>query len=209
VKILIVDPDLAFTRDFRRLADESGWQFAGEAPALFEASRIASEEAPDLVAIEASLFLQSKNTASWSTGPSCLVFVGSTAAESALERILTESPPGVVSKEDSPETWRQAVEVVTRGERFLSPAALEGVLEPYLAGRAPRSDATSTPALTKRECEVISLLAEGGRNRELASALGISVKTVEHHRASAMRKLGVRGVSGLVREAIRLGLVQP
>jgi DNA-binding NarL/FixJ family response regulator len=209
VKILIVDPDQAWRGDFRRVVEGAGWEITGEASALFEASRMASEMVPALVAIEANLFLQSKGAVSIDFGAVCLVFVGAPSAESSLERILIEGPPGVVSKTDSPETWLQASEVVARGERFLSPAALEGVLEPYLAGRAPRNETGPAPALTKRECEVISLLAEGGRNRELAKALGISVKTVEHHRASAMRKLGVRGVSGLVREAIRLGLVQP
>jgi DNA-binding NarL/FixJ family response regulator len=208
VKIVIVDPDEAWRRDFRRLVEGEGCEVCGEAGSLLEASRLASECALDLVAIDSALYLQSKDSADWNYAAPFLVFAEFPASETALEQVLTEGPPGVVSKADDPEMWLQAVTAVAGGARFLSPAALESVLEPYLAGRPPRSDGGSVPSLTKRECEVVSLLAEGGRNRELARALGISVKTVEHHRASAMRKLGVRGVSGLVREAIRLGLVQ-
>ncbi len=206
MKILIVDPDEAWSGTFRRLVEREGWEVCGEAQGVPDASSLAYERVPDLVAIDADLFLQSK--ASWDSGMTFVVFAESSAFETTLERILSEGPPGVVSKADDPETWLHALDVVARGARFLSPSALEGVLEPYLAGRPARKE-DFAPTLTKRECEVVSLLAEGGRNRELARALGISVKTVEHHRASAMRKLGVRGVSGLVREAIRLGLVQP
>jgi DNA-binding NarL/FixJ family response regulator len=208
VKILIVDPDPGWSGVLRRLLEQNGREVCGEAESLSDASRVASDRAPDLIAIDSALFLETKERADWSPAAALLVFVESPAAESTVERILSEGPPGVVSKAEAPETWLQAADAVASGSRFLSPSALEGVLEPYLAGRVPRGDAGSTPVLTKRECEVVSLLAEGGRNRELARTLGISVKTVEHHRASAMRKLGVRGVSGLVREAIRLGLVQ-
>jgi DNA-binding NarL/FixJ family response regulator len=208
VQILIVDPDPGWSGVLRRLLEQNGREVCGEAESLSDASRVASDRAPDLIAIDSALFLETKERADWSPAAALLVFVGSPAAESTVERILSEGPPGVVSKAEAPETWLQAADAVASGSRFLSPSALEGVLEPYLAGRVPRGDAGSTPVLTKRECEVVSLLAEGGRNRELARTLGISVKTVEHHRASAMRKLGVRGVSGLVREAIRLGLVQ-
>lgn len=186
----------------------AGFEVCGEARGLHEALTFTTER-PDVVAIEGTLFLQSAENDVRNGGTTFLVFVESSANETTLERILSAGPSGVVSKSDTSETWLQAFDVVARGARFLSPNALEGVLDPYLGRRQPRNEMGAPQSLTRRECEVVSLLAEGGRNRELASTLGISVKTVEHHRASAMRKLGVRGVSSLVREAIRLGLVAP
>ena len=64
-------------------------------------------------------------------------------------------------------------------------------------------------AITRREREILQLLAEGGANKAVAKALGISVKTAETHRARIMRKLGAKSVAGLVRYAIRNGFIEP
>jgi len=84
------------------------------------------------------------------------------------------------------------------------------VLRGYLKGGvAPEEPATPGMTLTAREREVLQLLAEGQSNKEVASSLGIGVKTAEAHRANLMRKLGVRSISELVRYAIRNRIVEP
>lgn len=78
------------------------------------------------------------------------------------------------------------------------------MLEAYLAKAEEHAD-----PLTPREWRVLQLVAEGKRTREVAALLGVSVKTAEAHRARIMEKLGVRRTAGLVRYAVRRGLIQP
>jgi DNA-binding CsgD family transcriptional regulator len=83
------------------------------------------------------------------------------------------------------------------------------VLDDYIR-RGDAADADLAPVgVTAREREIIQLVAEGHSNKEVASTLGISVKTIEAHRANIMRKLHLRSVSDLVRYAIRNNIVQP
>ena len=95
---------------------------------------------------------------------------------------------------------------MNRGEAFLSPAVTRLVLEDYLANRNA-GIASPFDRLTLREKEVLQLAAEGRTNREIADILSISVKTVEKHRASMMRKLSLRSLSDLIRYAIGKGLI--
>lgn len=74
-------------------------------------------------------------------------------------------------------------------------------------GSAPESSAPSVP-LTPRQSEVLQLLADGLTTREIAGRLGLSVKTIETHRAQLMKRLGIRTVAGLVRYALRIGVVR-
>ena len=97
-----------------------------------------------------------------------------------------------------------AIHEVSRGAIYLSPSISGIVVEAYLT----LSDAPSDP-LTPRERQVLQLVAEGRRTREIADLLGVSVKTAESHRVRIMGKLGIRQTAGLVRYAIRQGLIAP
>ena len=98
----------------------------------------------------------------------------------------------------------QAVQEVMRGGRYLSPGISEAVVQAYLA----KTDLPADP-LTPREREVLQLIAEGKTTKDIAGLLGLSVKTVESHRTRLMDKLDIRQTAGLVRYAIRRGLIQP
>jgi DNA-binding NarL/FixJ family response regulator len=82
------------------------------------------------------------------------------------------------------------------------------VLDGFLKGR-PVQDGISAERLTSREREVVQLLAEGNSNKAIASALDLSVKTVETHRASIMRKLQLKSFADIVRFAIRNRIIEP
>ena len=93
-----------------------------------------------------------------------------------------------------------------RGESWLSPAVSRQVVEGYVH----RSGGDATPeVLTARQREVLRLVAGGKSTKEIAFLLNLSVKTVETHRAQIMDRLGIRDVAGLVRYALRTGLVPP
>ena len=94
---------------------------------------------------------------------------------------------------------------MSQGETYLSPPVSKQVIADYLRRIGP--DASPLEQLTPRQREVLQLIAEGHTSREIAQVLGISVKTVETHRAALMDRLDIHDVAGLVRYAIRVGLV--
>jgi len=110
-----------------------------------------------------------------------------------------------------------AVRAVARGETYLSPPVSRSVIDDYLrrlgspaeAGTQPPNLPDSKGKLTPRQREVLQLIAEGRTTQEIAKRLHVGVKTVETHRAQLMERLDIHEVAGLVRYAIRIGLVTP
>ena len=100
-----------------------------------------------------------------------------------------------------------AIQAVARGDAFFSPAIAKIVLFESRRGERPNKEPTPGDALTNREREILQLVAEGKSSPEIAKQLQLSVKTVEGHRGRIMAKLDVHHVAGLVRHAIRIGLV--
>jgi two-component system response regulator NreC len=100
-----------------------------------------------------------------------------------------------------------AIRSVLAEKRYLSPGISEKVIDGYLEGRRASKFRSAWDILTHREREVLKLIAEGYKNREIADYLCLSVKTVETHRANLMRKLDLHDVSALTTFAIERGLV--
>jgi len=127
--------------------------------------------------------------------------------EELIRSVLAAGARGYVLKSDSGQHLIDAIESLTRHKLFLTPVASETVLESFL--RSNRQEASEQSILTSREREIVQLLAEARGNKEIASMLFISVKTVETHRASIMRKLRINSIVELVHYAIRNNLVGP
>jgi DNA-binding NarL/FixJ family response regulator len=100
-----------------------------------------------------------------------------------------------------------AVKKVLSGTRYISPEISEKVIEGYIEGKKSLKSRTSWETLTQREREILKLIAEGYRNKEIAEDLCISVKTVEKHRANLMEKLDLHSIQALTTFAIEKGLV--
>jgi DNA-binding NarL/FixJ family response regulator len=117
---------------------------------------------------------------------------------------LKAGASGYVLKSAADRDLVEACRAAMRGEPFLYPAAIAALIRDYL-------DRGDTPAdtLTPRELEIVKLVAEGHTSDEIAAALVISKKTVEHHRSHILEKLGMRDRVDLTRYAIRRGLVEP
>jgi len=126
--------------------------------------------------------------------------------EELIRSVLGAGARGYVLKSDSGQHLIDAIESLTRHKLFLTPVASETVLESFL--RSNRQE-TEQSILTSREREIVQLLAEARGNKEIAAMLFISVKTVETHRASIMRKLRINSIVELVHYAIRNNLVGP
>ena len=130
-------------------------------------------------------------------------------SEQALREVLDAGALGYVSKSDLDLNLSAAIESLLRHKPFFSSRVSEMMLERYLKPDVPPKPAATGPAtLTPRQREVVRLLAEGKTNKEVALALGISVKTAETHRNNIMRKLQLRSFSHLVRYAVRQNLVE-
>jgi DNA-binding NarL/FixJ family response regulator len=139
--------------------------------------------------------------------PSTEVLVYTTHNE---ERVIGEAlragARGYVLKSDNEDKLVEAITALARHVPFFSPSAAETMLT-HLIKFGP--NATEMLPLTAREREIVCLLSDAKSNKQIASQLRISVKTVETHRAAVMRKLGFKSITDLVRYAIRNGFVEP
>ena len=127
--------------------------------------------------------------------------------EEYILEALKAGADGYVLKDVTHDELIMAAKNVLRGKRYLSPGISETVLEGYLQGRKTVKHQTSWETLTHREREVLKLIAEGYRNKQIAEYLCISVKTVETHRANLMKKIDLHNVQALTALAIEKGLV--
>lgn len=121
---------------------------------------------------------------------------------------LKAGASGYVLKTAANRDLIEACRASMRGEPFLYPRAVTALVRDYLE-RARRGEAVPQDPLTPRELQVVKLIAEGYTSDEIADALVISRKTVDHHRARILDKLGMRNGAELTRYAIRRGLVEP
>jgi DNA-binding NarL/FixJ family response regulator len=138
--------------------------------------------------------------------PTRVVILSMHASEEYASRALQAGAAGYLLKDSDPAELEVALRAVARGETYLSPAVSTHVIAEYL--RRTGGAAAAGP-LTPRQREILRLVAEGETTKGIARHLGISAKTVEAHRAQLMDRLGIRDVAGLVRYAIRTGLVDP
>ena len=145
-----------------------------------------------------------------STSPSTKVLLLSVhATESFVAKALRAGVAGYLLKDSAATELELAIRAVAGGKTYLSPAISTRVVEGYLQNLEAGSPTDSLAALSDRQREILQLIAEGKTTREIAGLLDISVKTVEGHRAQLMDRLDIRDVPGLVRLAIREGLVSP
>jgi two-component system nitrate/nitrite response regulator NarL len=119
-------------------------------------------------------------------------------------RIIQSGARGYVLKEASPEELVQAIETVNSGQAFFSPEVARTALNQLVRGNGENGEQAQ---LTSREQEVLVQIAEGLSNKEIATRLGVGVRTVETHRERIMRKLDIHSVAGLTKFAISKGLI--
>ena len=127
--------------------------------------------------------------------------------EEYLLTTLQAGVDGYVLKDATHEELVMAIHNVMAGKRYLSPGISEKVIEGYLVGKEGCLSVSSWQKLSQREREVLKLIAEGYKNKEIAEDLCISLKTVEKHRANLMKKLDLHNAAGLTVYAMGKGLV--
>jgi DNA-binding NarL/FixJ family response regulator len=184
------------------------WSICGEAGNGRETVRLALELKPDLVILdmempELSGIEVTQQIKQALPATEILIFTIHDE-EYLITEVLRAGARGHVLKTDSAEELVSAVASLAEHMPSFSPRASEVLLDSLL-----RAESDEISALTRREREIVQLLAEGKSNKEVATQLRLSVKTVETHRAAIMRKLGFTSITELVRYAIRDKLIRP
>ena len=211
LRILIVDDYEVVRRGIRTLIEgQPGWEICGEANTGPAAVDAAARLEPDLVILDLGLpelhGLEVTRRIRHRRPETEVLVLTMHASEELIRQVLRAGAHGYVLKSDAGEHLIAAVRSLERHMPFLTSRVTEVVLDGFLRGAA--EDGTPGETLTPREREVLQLVAEGRSSKNIAGRLGVTVKTVESHRASLMRKLHLRTVADLVRYAVRNGLVE-
>jgi DNA-binding NarL/FixJ family response regulator len=210
MRILLADDHALVRAGIRSLLEKiPGVEVAGEASNGREAIELIREHRPDLVLMDIAMKelggLEALPRIT-KTFPSVKVIILSAHAnEEYVIRALRSGAAGYMLKDAATLELELAINSVTQGKTYLSPSISRTVIDSYLK----RVGDVSGPLeqLTARQREILQLIAEGRNTKEIAATLDISVKTVEAHRLQLMARLDIHDVPGLVRYAIRSGLV--
>ena len=211
IRVLLAD-DHALVRAGLRslLAAMKEVEVVGEASSGEEALELAARERPDVVLMDIAMKgINGLETAARlrDRAPGVRVVILSMhSGEEYVLQALRAGAVGYLLKDAATGELELALRTVMRGESWLSPAVSRQVVEGYV--QRVGGDAAAD-VLTARQREVLKLVAGGKSTKEIAFMLNLSVKTVETHRAQIMERLGIRDVPGLVRYALRTGLVPP
>jgi two-component system response regulator NreC len=206
-RVLLADDHTLVRQGLGALLAREGFEVVAECGDGRDALAAAREARPDVAILDFSMPLLNGVDAARemkSAAPATAVVLVTVHAESPYVLAALEAGVrGYVLKKQSADELVSAIRAVLRGESYLSPGVSGVVMEACV-----RKGESENGPLTSRERQVLQLVAEGKTTRKTAEILGISPKTVESHRTRLMKKLGVHETAGLVRQAIRLGLVE-
>jgi DNA-binding NarL/FixJ family response regulator len=210
--IVLADDHKIVREGIRKLLESrDDFTVVGEASDGEEAVQLVTEKKPDVALMDIWMPRLSGIDATRRIGKRGLdtkvLVLSMHASRTYVEEVLRAGAAGYIVKNAAAQDLLDAIDAVRNGVSYLSPVITQQVVE------AIASPAEATPsgvaALTDREREVLQLIAEGLSSKEIAGMLGVSLKTVDSHRSNLMEKLDIHKVSGLVRFAIRTGLVEP
>ena len=209
MRVMIADDHGIVRSGLRLLLERQGdIEVVGEAADGAEAREVAVRERPDLAILDVRMpkltGLQATREIKQQAPEVAILILSMHDDERYLFEALKAGAAGYVLKAQADTDLLDAVRAVERGEPFLTPEAQRALIKDMLERGPDGAD-----PLTPREEEIVKLVAEANTTRQIAEILHLSEKTVENHRANAMRKLGMRDRVELVRYAIRRGLIEP
>jgi len=208
IRVLLADDHLIVRQGLRDMLTREGFKVVAEAADGRDAVRLAEETRPDVAVLDLSMPLLNGLDAAREilrkaprTGP---VLLTMHTEEPYVLDALRSGVRGYVLKTQASADLVQAIRDVARGAIYLSPRVSGVLVQAFNSKTEPGRD-----PLSRREREVLQLIAEGKTTKEIAGLLGVSVKTAESHRSRIMDKLNIHETAGLVRYAIRRGMIQP
>jgi len=210
IRILLADDHALVRGGIRSLLEKLPMvEVVGETSDGREAVKQVRELQPDLVLMDVGMpglnGLEATQRISKEFPNVRVLILSMYANEEYVLRALRVHASGYLLKKSATAELERAIHTVAKGEIYLSPSISKQAIEDYLVGiddqRGPLEQ------LTPRQREILQLIAEGETNKGIAYLLNVSVKTVEAHRTQLMKQLGIHEIAGLVRYAIRTGLV--
>lgn len=203
MKIVIVDDHEIFRLGLRALLEaEQGFEVIGEAEDGKTGLKVIAETLPDIVILDYSMpglsGLEIMQMLRQKFPQVKVILLTATKSESILSEALNTGANGLILKKDTSNQLVQAVESVLHGEQIISTSIIPLV---------KRFDMLSE--LTNRERQVLRMIANGYRNREISEALSVALKTVDTHRTNLMRKLNLHSLADLIEFANTAGLNDP
>lgn len=213
MRILLADDHDIIRRGLRQLLTKPGWEVCAEARNGREAIALADQFKPQIVVIDIAMpelnGLEAARQIKKRLPATEIVILTLHFTDQLVHDIVEAGAKAYVMKSDADRDLVAAVEAVSHHRAFFTPKAAEMVLSSFRGGQVEsKSDHDFRSRLTAREREIVQLLGEGKSSKEVAVALGISVKTAETHRANIMRKLEIHSVGELVRYAVRNQIIE-
>jgi len=209
VRILIAD-DHAVIREALRglISQRPEWQLCGEARNGREAVELAKSLRPDIVVLDLSMpelnGLEATRQIRKLLPKAEILAFTMHETEDLVTQVIAAGARGYLLKSDAMAHLGHAIEALAQHKPFFAPAVSQIMLDAVAGGaRTDGSGGIERETLTPREREIIQLLAEGNNNKTISAALGLSVTTVQTHRAAIMRKLDIKSIAELVRYAVR------
>lgn len=207
-RVLLADDHVLVREGLKSLLESTGFQVVAQASNGQEALRLAESLTPEIAVLDISMpvlnGLEAMRAIRVASPKTNIILLTQHDEAQYVAEALEAGVKGYVLKSQVANDLVQAVRQVARGEVYLSPQISAAVMEAYDPRRQKRAD-----PLTPRERQVLQLIAEGKTTRDLATVLGISVKTAESHRTRLMQKLNIHDTATLVLYAVRRGIVQP
>jgi len=205
-RILLADDHVIVRQGFRALLEREGLEVVAEAANGHEAVRLACELLPDVAVLDFAMPLlngldAAKEIRRRSPRTHTILLTVHSEDHYVLEAVRA-GIHGYVVKTQAAADLVQAIREIRGNAIYLSPTISRAVVEAYFEKATPPGD-----VLSSRERQVLQLVAEGKTTKEIAGFLGVSIKTADSHRTRIMRKLDIHDTAGLVRFAIRRGLI--
>lgn len=216
-RIVLADDHDVVRRGLRAVLEaRQDLEVCGEAATGREAVELTRELKPDVVVLDISMpelnGLEATRQILKAHPQTEVLVLTVHESESLIHEVLDAGGRGYILKSDASKDLIAAVEALRQHKSYFTAKVSDMVLQGYLSGSMAAGRTKLRPPrtrLTPREREIVQLLAEGKSNKEVATALDISVKTAETHRTNIMRKLDLHSISELVRYAIRNKMVEP
>jgi len=209
VRIAIVDDHMILLQGIRKLLEaEGGYQVVGEACDGREGVELVRRLKPDIAIMDITLpglngLDAARQIASMAPRTRIILLTMHKESPYVIEA-LNAGVHGYVIKTEASADLLRAIREVCGDRTYFSPGIAQIVVDAYR-----NRDTLQVDPLTAREREVLQLIAEGHRTKQVATSLGISLKTAESHRTHLMKKLHIHDTAGLVRYAVRRGLIHP
>jgi two-component system, NarL family, response regulator NreC len=208
IRVVMADDHVLVRQALRTLLEREGFQIVGEASDGQEATRAIESQQPDVAVIDIGMPILNGLDAAREAVRRCpktnVILLTQHDEDQYVREALSAGVRGYVLKSQVANDLIHAIQQVSRGNVYLSPGVSRAVLTAYQSKTNPRGQ-----TLTSRERQVLQLIAEGKSTKDIASLLGVSLKTAESHRARLMQKLDIHEIATLVRYAIRQGLTEP